>query len=425
MKNEVAESGCSLSKPIPSMSDLPIELLELVFNFCYLGSLENDEDFSFSTLFPYHLAEVDPLWKDILLNFPEYWTRVISKSSTGEEEVSSKLFGVAIIRRSGTNPDDAAEKARVRKFLDLLEPHMSQFGASLINVYASSSLPSITTDFIHVPPTSMYLCDVDDNPGSKCEDQMPSYIFMMVLHGCAFARDQSWLRDHKMLVSLSQHSSNLRIPDVNWALQTTFEMTTFEMTTSPTTSIEHLGAGDVTTNILKFFERRTQIIYPDPAYARHLHIHLTRGAFLGEIPLPTQCGNLILEGYNPADFIITRPFDRKTFVSSQLHLINCPGFSDSQLELLSKVDPVTNWPSFSFDLKCLELTGCNNFTIEALKVMVNVRGRFHSLGFLRRRNLISLEVSGYGAPLAVEDGNWIADRLRYFSWDSRVFLGTH
>ena len=86
---------------------------------------------------------------------------------------------------------------------------------------------------------------------------------------------------------------------------------------------------------------------------------------------------------------------------------------------------MTKWPSLSFDLKCLELTGCNNFTIEALKVMVNVRGRFHRLGFLRRRNLISLEVSGYGAPLAVEDGNWIADRLRYFSWDSRVFLGTH
>jgi hypothetical protein len=180
---------------------LPIELLELIFNFCYLGSLENDdEEFSLSTLFPYHLAEVDPLWKDI----PEYWTRVISKSSaTGEEDaeaMSSKLFGVAIIRRSGANPNDAAEKARVKNFMDLLEPHMSQFGASLIDVYASSSLPSVTTDFIHVPPTSTYLRDLDDNAVSECKVQMPSYIFMVVLDGYTFATDQSWLHLRKVLL---------------------------------------------------------------------------------------------------------------------------------------------------------------------------------------------------------------------------------
>ena len=72
---------------------------------------------------------------------------MISKSEKDPEAMFSKLFGVTIIRR---NPDDAAEKARVKKFMDLLEPHMSQFGPSLIDVYASSSLPSITTDFIHV-----------------------------------------------------------------------------------------------------------------------------------------------------------------------------------------------------------------------------------------------------------------------------------
>ena len=72
MTNKAKCQMCSLPKLIPSMS-LPTELLELVFNFCYLGSLENDEDleFSLSTFFPYNLAEVDPLWKDILLDFPE------------------------------------------------------------------------------------------------------------------------------------------------------------------------------------------------------------------------------------------------------------------------------------------------------------------------------------------------------------------
>ena len=56
--------------------------------------------------------------------------------------------------------------------------------------------------------------------------------------------------------------------------------------------------------------------------------------------------------------------------------------------------------------------------------MVNVRGRVTWWDFLGRKNLISLEVNGYGTPLAVGDGDWIADRLRYFSWDGKVFLGT-
>jgi hypothetical protein len=78
----------------------------------------------------------------------------------------------------------------------------------------------------------------------------------------------------------------------------------------------------------------------------------------------------------------------------------------------------------AIDLGYLKLTGCNNFIIEALKDMVKARGRVSLEGFLWSRNLISLEVSGYGTPLAVEDGDWMADRLRYFSWDGKVFLGT-
>lgn len=35
---------------------------------------------SLSTFFPYH---VDPLWKEILLKFPDYWTRVVSQKPTG------------------------------------------------------------------------------------------------------------------------------------------------------------------------------------------------------------------------------------------------------------------------------------------------------------------------------------------------------
>jgi hypothetical protein len=98
------------------MSDLPLKLLELCFNFCYLGSLETDEEPSLYSLFPYYLSEVDPLWKDILLTFPDYWTRVVSHSNTYLE--SRKNFDVALIHRAGTNPDNVAERARVTNVMN-------------------------------------------------------------------------------------------------------------------------------------------------------------------------------------------------------------------------------------------------------------------------------------------------------------------
>jgi len=69
----------------------PIELIELVFSFCYLGSTSTNEGPSLSTLFPYYLAEVDPLWKEILLKFPNYWTRVVSTIPNGVDEAKGIL----------------------------------------------------------------------------------------------------------------------------------------------------------------------------------------------------------------------------------------------------------------------------------------------------------------------------------------------
>ena len=123
------------------------------------------------------------------------------------------------------------------------------------------------------------------------------------------------------------------------------------------------------------------------------------------------CSGLILEEYGPADFIITHPFNREFFFNYELHLISCPGITNAEFDILSKVDYLTKRLLFSYNLVVLKLTRRNNFTIGALKDMVKVRGTNSPWGFMQRRNILSVEVSGYGAPLAVEDGNWIADRL--------------
>jgi len=195
------------------------------------------------------------------------------------------------------------------------------------------------------------------------------------------------------------------------------------MTTSPKeeiTRLQHPTAEDIV-------EGRMQFVYPVLVYVYHhalqvQKLHLTRGAFLREIPLPMHYEDLILEGYRRADFVIAHPFTRRIFVSSELHLINCPGFTHA--EHLSQVDSVAKRPLFSSNLCFLKLTGCNNFIIGALKNMVKVRGTNSPWDFLGGRNLWSVEVSEYGTALVVEDGDLITDYLMCFSWDDTQFLGT-
>lgn len=186
------------------------------------------------------------------------------------------------------------------------------------------------------------------------------------------------------------------------------------MTTPPkegtSTRLQHPTAGHIV-------EGRMQFVYPNPAYGHHYllqvqKLHLTRGAFLRKIPLPMHCKDLTLEGYGPADFVITSPFVRESF-DSESHLINCPGFTDAELDLRCKVDALTKRPPFSIKLEFLKLAGCNNFTIGALKDIVKVGGMNSPWDFMRGKNLRSVEVSGHWM-LAVEDGNWISDHLMYF-----------
>jgi len=100
------------------------------------------------------------------------------------------------------------------------------------------------------------------------------------------------------------------------------------------------------------------------------------------------------------------PFDQTSFASSELHLqINCTGFTDSELDPLSRVDSVIKRPLYSTNLPSLKLTGYYDFIIQVLKDVVNTRdvlaGRF-SNNPLRGETLQILGgFSRYGAPPVV------------------------
>jgi hypothetical protein len=478
---------------------LPVELLEIIFKFCYLGCqwdaygdyVWNNPSLS-DTLrnFPYNLAAVDPSWNAILLRHRKYWiglsrmvVSVDSKTPIHIDDAKTLLqymlderntytyiygFHVAIIRRSKANPDDAAEKERVRNLMDLLVPHIQLIQSFVIDVHASSSLPSVTTYFnnlITSPLVSFeYLCDVDNSDDVVFHEPYglpinPSKIKSMVLDGFTFRRNISWLRQHAFLKSLTishlphvatdrargienvhqalealcsmvtakswgalPHLKYLKFRDINFAPPDSM-LRAFMRVPINNRNFQYLSFEDLDR---EFLEDLTRSIYLNTlSHPAPMELHLPGSASISDDVQTWKYARLALEGHDQA-FITSRyPFNQVSFPSSELHLRSCPGFSDSELEILSRVDPETQDPLFSTNLTYLKLTDCHNFTVQALKDMVTARAMGWRTGSRmagwKSRRLVSLEVTGYGAPLSDKDNDWFRTHLKYFSWDGVLF----
>jgi len=502
---------------------LPVELLEIIFNFCHLGCPLPVNGYDWDgrwlsdslRIFPYNVAAVDPVWNAILLRHRKYWTRlprvvfnVDSKTPTHIDDARTLLryllgqpdpdpyhnyrnshchqFDVAIIRRFKENPDDVSEKERVKNLMDLLAPYMSCFRSIFIDVHASSSLPSnnlMTSSIVSFE----YLCDIDDSDSdvvshephdysfamedSRITSHIAPHIALMALDLYTFRRNIAWLRRHTTLQSLTiSHLSHvgtynaLGIPEIRLVLEALCSMVTTkppgelsclkylrfrDINFAPSnvlcqaftlfmrdlinTNLQYLSFEDVDPRFLEdltqsiFLNRRDDLDYPAP-----MELHLMCGASSRDIPIKVEYwkyARLVLEGYDQSHLTASYPFDQDEFLSSELHLINCPGFTDSELEILSRVDPRSKDPFFSINLKYLKLTDCHGFTIQALQDMVATRGlswQKHSrMAGKNKTRLDSLEVSGYGTPLSAKDKDWFMAHVKNFSWDGALFSAVY
>jgi hypothetical protein len=484
---------------------LPVELLEIIFEFCYLGCRQKVYDYYWGTPslsdtlrnFPYNLAAVDPSWNAILLRYRNYWTglphlvfNVDSKTPTQIDDAKTLLryilddpslqFHVAIVRHSKENPDGATEKDLVKNLMDLLAPEVHRFRSFLVDVHASSSLPSVTTYFNNLITSCIasfeYLCDIDDSDDTVSEPYEPfnydvvtwmrgSRITSMILDGGTFRKNTKWLRQHTNLESLtishiSQGATNSADRDVQRALEVVLSIATTQPWSSPSglkclkfrdinfapcysmckafsifmhapcnISFQHISFEDVDPYFLEQLTRSLlQDANRDLTDPPSPELHLTCGASSRDIPVDIRrwkYTRLILEGYDEAHLTASYPFDEHCLLSSELHFINCPGFNDAALDILSKISPETKNPLFSANLKGLKLTDCRSFTIQALKDMVTARAmnlqRHSRMPGWKNRRLNSLEVSGYGTPLTDKDEYWFRTHLKNFSWDGALF----
>jgi len=176
-----------------SITDLPPELLSIIFKFVYYSTspiqLEKDiiptwmrmkgpkgfkqavtalvhptipdePNLKSPALFPYSLAAVCSFWRDVLCSHPEFWTLIVLfVDSKPTSLVEASLFlkwsrkqhiDVVITRRDGHRPaffPDRHEKFQIDAFLHILKPHLRRCRSLHIDAHLSSSFPIIRKSF--------------------------------------------------------------------------------------------------------------------------------------------------------------------------------------------------------------------------------------------------------------------------------------
>jgi hypothetical protein len=221
---------------------------------------------------------------------------------------------------------------------------------------------------------------MDCSPSNDFDKRFPYNLHG--LDGGTFRRNSIWLRRRMKLTSLTISPS--RLPhgatnpadlDVQRALEIVSSMETFQplrghfQRLPSYIPLQYLSFEEVNP---WFLEDLTQSMLLNAnhhlAYLAPTELHLTCGASSLNIPVNGQCA--ILERYDQAHLTVSYPFDEHFFLSSELYLINCPGFSHSELEVLSRVDRETKDPLVSTNLTYLKLSDCHDFTVQALKDIV-------------------------------------------------------
>ena len=171
----------------PGTNNLPAELLFIIFNL----ALDDEDDDTFKsldlewdrfdarspTLFPFAVAAVCSLWRDIVSLIPDYWRLIVifidspipPPSAIASQFLWSHdlLLDVIVTRRVFDHPcDDQHERTRVMSIMKTyIYPNMHRIRKLRIDVRLSSSLPSFPHDIRGVTTNLVYLelsCREDD-----------------------------------------------------------------------------------------------------------------------------------------------------------------------------------------------------------------------------------------------------------------------
>jgi hypothetical protein len=414
------------------------------------------------------LCGVNSLWRSIVVSIPKLWTTIVNFAnvpyhwSTVENwiSLSHNLPLDLVLTRSRHAPPDELEGAYVQTMLGLAVPHFPRLRRLHVDVHFSSSLPSIENHFVWCMPSLVSLtlqCDLDDGPYkehrafdglsssfSLSRQRSPSKQFScplletMIVDGENFRyicqQRPEWTSnlDNLSELTVSHFVENediavhlLEISDVVDFLEDlpnlyslTFEDADFDF--FPSQPLNQLSISNVGSLEIKDLDGTllTDLLYHD--WDNLDMVTITNCVLEEEHIFSLFCQDLYLDAIDVDGHL---PSLLQSWDGITVHFINCPGYDDDVLETLGSVN--RNDQS-SFNASCLiEIIsiGCSNFSIEALKRLVERRNRTVDYADpewwkkVEAPELDTVMVEGYGSELSTGDRQWFESHLREFFWN--------
>ncbi|KAF9220760.1 hypothetical protein BS17DRAFT_786488 [Gyrodon lividus] len=445
-------------------AELPTEILMEIFKLVYeehrtlpyrfydKGPLKEawiDEDPFSVSLFPFAIAAVCSRWCDILAGVPEYWTRLVllvGEDPTDPVTISSCLqwsgdlpLSVTVTRENlGPNQSDEQESHRSRLVLDLLHPHIPRMESLTVSVLHSGSLPDIFNDWggLAAKLETLMLSNVIDDDFAV-ENQVsrklnghldaPS-LDELSIRGRCFRDD---LLGNSLQMSkiagitslcisgyrpLDEHAPGLPL----WkTLRTLGQL---------------LRMNDLTISDVRFDADRERYTGP-PISLPHLH----NVAFEKLASTDLKDIHSIIQGMSLSSTVIT---ECTVNTLTNVNIVECLKFERMNVlqDLRIVLDAWFGTLLALHDSPCVDdhffremcrdlggpvsylaaphlgevkITNCDMFSVSALRDFIEARRSSHSA-----RRIWSLEVTGRGPAITVEDTEWFHGCLRMFTWDT-------
>ncbi|RDB22053.1 hypothetical protein Hypma_011146 [Hypsizygus marmoreus] len=463
-----------------TFDSLPNELVSIIFTHMYemLGEEEGfrklfvepgmdedcDRDVTWKDenavdpgyLFPKAIAAVCQRWREIVERLPILWTRIVAfvdSSPTPLSEVEAYLklsrdlpLQVYVLTRPDHDlEEDWGERTRCRDVIELLVPHIPRCQKIAFDVMYSSSLPSISKDFLGCAPLLQMLnlkCETDDGVASGGQDPRSEiaeepFLTPALKDLCVDGRNfvHASLALPSWIESIPKGQIRLRVH--NFAASDSisedleFNLHDFILV------LERLKVVRLSLSNVKFSDHSTVVpnasVSADTLELERLNYHTFTGimAFIADGGIESirisQCGIaflgrdlhsdcLILEGISAgadiSDFLVC-------WSGGELKVSNCPGFDDIALETLGNMDNAR--------IRSLIIEDCQNISLEGVMEMAQRLNEWVALqrrdGCLDREKcaLNNLSILGHPHVLTPAEELWFRQNASSgeFVWTAR------
>ncbi|KAG6832864.1 hypothetical protein H0H87_012796 [Tephrocybe sp. NHM501043] len=438
--------------------DLPVEILEHIFRFLHrdLTRATDAADFNYkgtlltgdTSLFPYSLASVCSLWRQVMSGIPEFWTRLIiyiDAFQLSQTQQALEWSQGHPVRLTVTQMGNAAtlspeaERHILKDIMRVIHHHIPRCEILRFTTAYSSSLPRITSDLLIVAPALTELClnaftsngigRFSNEPLCRTEIFQFPKLAKLTLDGWNFVdlfnRERSWFHQfletsqdiHHLYISCYRSSNESDRFDFTPALRyvgyfTELELENLDYDISPDWVDED---EELQVDVLKLTAVSSNFASGLIGAVRPFFLHLhgvSLQSIVFECVLELHLSNIDYPGLSHDLRKLLTIWDRGLY----LEIDSCLGFDDSVLEVLASFQQSESYIYHVPKLGTLTLKNCNGYSMQMLCRMVKVRRKFydnyyHLNGPYTHSGPLVVRVEG-DSILSEEDKSWLKEMAR-------------